>query len=299
MFTSAAFKFMEFSSGARRSATYTTESSFCPRVAKELLEVKGVDKVTVGDGFLSIIASRPSGREFAFAEEQLAAFKSILDKAAVEPENYLSGDSTVTERAPSSSSNEVEERIQSLLDTRVRPVIAQDGGDCEFISFDSQTGRVTLALHGSCEGCPQSVKTLKDSIERTLKFYVEEVSSVEQADKEEGQVESPYIYHKHVGTRMTEEEKEELAAVTPLFSTFAGATINERMISRIHFCSTVQLSKEQAASPDTQVVINCEECGTHRNVEHVDDLLVNGPKSCGKAALVICPSCITILETKS
>lgn len=129
--------------------------------------------------------------------------------------------------------------------------------------------------------------------------------------------------------------------------------VDYHQISRIHFCSTVQLSKEQAASPDTQVVINCEECGTHRNVEHVDDLLVvsihnnrvslalrevknairrelktrgelrrtnhsvlrvihcacvlrvklhdfqNGPKSCGKAALVICPSCITILETKS
>ncbi|KAF4755293.1 NFU1 iron-sulfur cluster scaffold, partial [Perkinsus olseni] len=99
------------------------------------------------------------------------------------------------------------------------------------IGFDPQTGTVTLTLHGSCEGCPQSAKTLKDSIERTLKFYVPEVKSVEQTVSEEGvEAQSPYIHHNHEGVRLTEAEKEELAANTPLFSTFAGATINERMV---------------------------------------------------------------------
>ncbi|KAF4660159.1 NFU1 iron-sulfur cluster scaffold [Perkinsus olseni] len=231
MYTSEAFKKGDTPTGGRRSATYMRDSNTCPRVARELLEVEGVDKIMLGDGFLSIVASRRSEQGIAFDDAQLATFQSILDRAAVDPDDFFDGLEFEGTSLPSNAGSEVERRIQALLDERIRPVIAQDGGDCEFIGFDPQTGMVTLTLHGSCEGCPQSAKTLKDSIERTLRFYVPEVKSVEQAVSEEDvEAQSPYIHHNHEGGRLTEAEKEELAANTPLFSTFAGATINERMV---------------------------------------------------------------------
>lgn len=70
-------------------------------------------------------------------------------------------------------------QILELIEHRVRPAVAQDGGDIIFRSFDAATGAVTLELHGACSGCPSSTATLKDGIENMLKHYVPEVTSVE------------------------------------------------------------------------------------------------------------------------
>lgn len=71
---------------------------------------------------------------------------------------------------------EIVSQIKELLDTRVRPAVAQDGGDILFHSFDR--GIVYLILQGSCSGCPSSTATLKDGIEKTLRHYIPEVSEV-------------------------------------------------------------------------------------------------------------------------
>ncbi|KAF4654798.1 NFU1 iron-sulfur cluster scaffold [Perkinsus chesapeaki] len=218
----------EGSSGKSEYEIYTATSEFCPRAAKELLAVDGVEKVMIGEGFLSIVAPRMVSESEAFSKGQLEAFQRILENAEGLQEDFL-GTSELDQAKDLPEQSEVEKRIQALLDDRIRPVIAQDGGDCEFVAFDSETGKVTLALHGSCEGCPQSAKTLKDSIERTLKFYIKEVTSVEP-QQVAAEARSPFVHHTHEGARMSDEEKEKLAAETPLFSTFAGATINERMV---------------------------------------------------------------------
>lgn len=70
-------------------------------------------------------------------------------------------------------------QIVELIEQRVRPAVAQDGGDIIFRSFDNSSGVVTLELHGACSGCPSSTATLKDGIENMLKHYVPEVTSVE------------------------------------------------------------------------------------------------------------------------
>jgi len=70
--------------------------------------------------------------------------------------------------------------IKDLLDTRIRPAVAQDGGDILFSRFDADTGVVWLNMRGACSGCPSSSATLKAGVENMLKHYVPEVTRVEQ-----------------------------------------------------------------------------------------------------------------------
>lgn len=73
---------------------------------------------------------------------------------------------------------ELVKQIRELLDTRVRPAVAMDGGDIIFRGY--MDGIVKLELHGACSGCPSSTITLKHGIENMLKHYVPEIQSVEQ-----------------------------------------------------------------------------------------------------------------------
>ena len=72
-------------------------------------------------------------------------------------------------------------KIKDIIETRVRPAVAQDGGDIIFHSF--KDGVVKLELHGACSGCPSSTLTLKSGIENMLKHYVPEVLSVEAVNQ--------------------------------------------------------------------------------------------------------------------
>ncbi len=70
--------------------------------------------------------------------------------------------------------------IKELLDSRIRPAVAQDGGDIVFSRFEADTGVVWLHMKGACAGCPSSTATLKSGVENMLKHYVPEVTRVEQ-----------------------------------------------------------------------------------------------------------------------
>lgn len=74
---------------------------------------------------------------------------------------------------------EIVSQIKELIETRVRPAVAQDGGDIIFKGFDGGAGIVFLHLQGSCAGCPSSTMTLKNGIENMLRHYVPEVNAVE------------------------------------------------------------------------------------------------------------------------
>ncbi|MGD2131442.1 MAG: NifU family protein [Maricaulaceae bacterium] len=69
--------------------------------------------------------------------------------------------------------------IKDLIETRVRPAVAGDGGDIVFHKFDKETGVVFLTMRGACAGCPSSTMTLKAGIENLLRHYVPEVNAVE------------------------------------------------------------------------------------------------------------------------
>src|SRR6202042_2657480 len=70
--------------------------------------------------------------------------------------------------------------IKELLDSRIRPAVAQDGGDILFAKFEPDTGVVWLHMRGACAGCPSSAATLKAGVENMLRHYVPEVTRVEQ-----------------------------------------------------------------------------------------------------------------------
>jgi Fe-S cluster biogenesis protein NfuA len=75
--------------------------------------------------------------------------------------------------------NEIAQQIRELLDTRIRPAVAQDGGDIVYRGFDEKSGTVFLHLQGACSGCPSSRLTLKNGIENMLRHYIPEVAAVE------------------------------------------------------------------------------------------------------------------------
>ena len=72
---------------------------------------------------------------------------------------------------------EIEKKIIKILETKIRPAVARDGGDIKFKSFEK--GIVKVELQGSCSGCPSSLMTLKQGVQNLLKHYVKEVNSVE------------------------------------------------------------------------------------------------------------------------
>ena len=73
--------------------------------------------------------------------------------------------------------DETVKKIIDVLDTKIRPAVARDGGDIKFKSFEN--GVVKVQLQGSCSGCPSSLMTLKQGVQNLLKHYVKEVNSVE------------------------------------------------------------------------------------------------------------------------
>jgi len=79
-----------------------------------------------------------------------------------------------------SSDSDIVKQIKELLDTRVRPAVAMDGGDIVYQNFED--GIVYLHMQGACSGCPSSTATLKMGIENMLKHYIPEVSEVRPVD---------------------------------------------------------------------------------------------------------------------
>jgi Fe-S cluster biogenesis protein NfuA len=83
----------------------------------------------------------------------------------------------INEKSKDLENNNIEERIIKVLDSKIRPAVARDGGDIKFKSF--KDGVVHVELQGSCSGCPSSLMTLKQGVQNLLCHYVEEVKSVE------------------------------------------------------------------------------------------------------------------------
>ena len=159
---------------ARGTANFVdAEAAVRSPLAQRLFEVEGVEGAFLGSDFVTVTKATE-------AEWQLLK-PSILGAIM---EHYLSGapallDDRVTAHADAAESGEDAEivaQIQELLDTRVRPAVAQDGGDIIFHGFED--GVVMLEMHGACSGCPSSTATLKYGIENMLRHYVPEVVEV-------------------------------------------------------------------------------------------------------------------------
>jgi Fe-S cluster biogenesis protein NfuA len=143
--------------------------------ATKLFEVNGVIGVFLGKDFISVTKSD---------DIQWVNLKPTLLGVMIEffnsGEAIISTDSELPkeqeEKTTNADDDEIVMQIKELLDTRVRPAVAQDGGDIIFHKYDD--GIVYLSMLGACDGCPSSTATLKMGIENMLKYYIPEVKEV-------------------------------------------------------------------------------------------------------------------------
>jgi Fe-S cluster biogenesis protein NfuA len=157
----------------------TPEEAEASPLADAIFSTGDVEGVFFGRDFISVTAA--PGVEWRDLKPQvlnvlLDHFSSgaPLFKAGSAAEIMIDADDEVNDDPEAA---EIVAQIRELIDTRVRPAVAQDGGDIVYRGF--QKGTVFLALQGACSGCPSSTMTLKNGIESLLKHYVPEVDRVE------------------------------------------------------------------------------------------------------------------------
>ena len=155
------------------------ESSASP-LAQGLFAIEGVVRVFFGPDYLSVTKSGPAVDWSQLKAPVLAAVMDHYTSGAPlfhgEADAATSHDSEVYE----GETAQIVAEIKELLDTRIRPAVAQDGGDILFNRFEASTGVLWLHLKGACSGCPSSSATLKAGVENMMKHYVPEVTRVEQ-----------------------------------------------------------------------------------------------------------------------
>lgn len=144
-------------------------------LAKKLLEIPQVAGVFFANDFITV-TKEPQADWYALKPLVLG---NIM-------ENFVANLPVLTQDATSAakvadSDDPLVQQIQELIDTRVRPAVAQDGGDIIFHSFEN--GVVYLKMQGACSGCPSSTATLKSGIENMLKYYVPEVLEVRAVEE--------------------------------------------------------------------------------------------------------------------
>lgn len=143
-------------------------------LATRLFGIKGVTGVFLAKDFLSVTK--------AYDEDWLAlkplVLGAIMDHLVSKQPilKTLKGPSSTEPDVVPEEDSEVVHQIKELLEKRIRPAVAMDGGDIVFVKFED--GIVYLNLHGACSGCPSSTVTLKSGIENMLKHYVPEVIEV-------------------------------------------------------------------------------------------------------------------------
>jgi Fe-S cluster biogenesis protein NfuA len=160
------------------TADFTTaEDAERSPLAATLFEISGVSRVFLGGDFLAITKS--DGVSWGTLKPQVLGV--IMDHFVTGKPVVLSDhEPTRLEEDVDPSDQEVVDQIKELLDTRVRPAVAGDGGDIVFRGY--RDGVVRLHMQGACSGCPSSRATLKHGIENMLRHYVPEVVAVEQVE---------------------------------------------------------------------------------------------------------------------
>lgn len=149
----------------------TREDAAASPLADRLYEIEGVNGVFFGADFIAV--TKTEDRTWAMLKPP--ALGLIMEHFASGAPLFTDSGAISTHSA-SGEDNEVVTQIKELLDTRVRPAVAQDGGDILFHGFED--GIVYLHMQGACSGCPSSTVTLKDGIENMLRHYIPEVVEV-------------------------------------------------------------------------------------------------------------------------
>ena len=151
----------------------TIDTAHASPLAEELFRIQGVAGVFFGSDFTTV--TKDDRFDWPVLKPMILA--AVMDHFTAGRPMVVSADIEET-AINAEADDEVVTQIKELIETRVRPAVAQDGGDIVFKGFED--GVVLLALKGSCAGCPSSIATLKSGIENMLKHYVPEVREVRQ-----------------------------------------------------------------------------------------------------------------------
>ena len=139
---------------------------------KNILNFDGVELILISKNFMSVKKDEKTSWETL----KPTIISSINDHFEKNNQPMILKKNSISKKKPLEE-NETIQQIKDVLETKVRPAVAKDGGDIQFISFNN--GVVKVALKGSCSGCPSSVMTLKQGVQNLLCHYVKEVKSVE------------------------------------------------------------------------------------------------------------------------
>ena len=142
-------------------------------LASKILSIEGTSMIFFGEDFITVKKDKNLSWEdlkYGIISEINDFYQQGNDVVVKKSENKTSTESTKIE------TNEIINKINEVLDTKVRPAVAKDGGDIEFQSFEN--GIVMVKLKGSCSGCPSSVMTLKQGVQNLLCHYLPEVKEV-------------------------------------------------------------------------------------------------------------------------
>ena len=140
-------------------------------LANKILSLEGTVMVFFGEDFITV----KKEKNLNWENLKHGIISEINDY-------YLKGNNVVIKKGlekntKKNESNEIVNKINEVLDAKIRPAVARDGGDITFKSF--KDGIVTVELKGSCSGCPSSIMTLKQGVQNLLCHYIPEVKSVE------------------------------------------------------------------------------------------------------------------------
>jgi Fe-S cluster biogenesis protein NfuA len=156
-----------------------SEAAAASPLAAELFALDGVERVYLGGDFVTV--TKAEAIEWPHLKPHVLAaimdhFTSsrpvVLDEGARDDEE--------AEIAYEGEAADIVKELKEIIEARVRPAVARDGGDITFHSWDHDEGVVRLNMRGACAGCPSSTLTLKQGIENMLRHYVPEVNRVEQ-----------------------------------------------------------------------------------------------------------------------
>ena len=147
----------------------SNKDDFENELVRNILSIKGVEGIFLGQDFISVNKNENTKWE----EVKHIVISFINDFYAGGKEFVI--DENVKEEV--SNLNEIEEKIVKILEQKIRPAVARDGGDIKFKEF--KDGVVKVQLQGSCSGCPSSTMTLKQGVQNLLCHYIPEVKQVE------------------------------------------------------------------------------------------------------------------------
>tara|TARA_A100001035_G_C27775390_1_gene498666 strand:- start:63 stop:611 length:549 start_codon:yes stop_codon:yes gene_type:complete len=148
---------------------FTEKKQISNDLVRNILSINGVSGIFLSEDFLSVSKDPKIDWEeikhiiISFINEYYSGGKKfVYDAKKTEnlDENY----------------DEIEKKIIQILETKIRPAVARDGGDIKFKEF--KNGKVKVEMQGSCSGCPSSTMTLKKGVENLLKHYIPEVNEV-------------------------------------------------------------------------------------------------------------------------